>query len=488
MPQLLERVLTSPNLPSLPVAAMRLVQLAQDPEVEIDDFANVISTDPALTSRVLRAANSSYYGLANNVSTIPRAVMVLGLSTVRMLALGFTLVQTMQGAQGPHFDYTGFWRRNLLTGVGARLVAMQLRTADPEEAFIGGLLHGVGILAIQGTIPQEYAGVVTAARGDHKLLAQLERQQFETDHAEIARELTTAWTLPSALVSAVSYYLDVDACPPESRELARCVGFARLLAEASGELNPGEAYRDYIASAAAWYGFSESEAEKLFLEVQRDAAETRELFEIPDWGGPNPAELLQRAHAALAELSLHAVEEQVRWRKEAETLADEVATDPLTGVANRRALSGRLTREIEIARSTGSPLSVLMIDLDHFKTVNDTQGHGRGDDLLRALAAVLRKGVRPRDVVARYGGDEFSVLLPGSGLRAAVFVGERLRQGVEKLDLRDADGKRLAITASFGVAEYNPVEHEGPEALLAQADRALYEAKRAGRNQVAHAA
>ncbi|MCC6237908.1 MAG: GGDEF domain-containing protein [Dehalococcoidia bacterium] len=488
MSELLERVLASPNLPTLPVAAMRLVQLAQDPEVEIDDFAKVISTDPALTSRVLRAANSSYYGLANNVATIPRAVMVLGLSTVRMLALGFTLVQTMRGAEGPHFDYTAFWRRNLLTGVGARLVATKLRTADPEEAFIGGLLHGVGILAIQGTIPKEYAGVVAASRGDHKLLTELERKRWDTDHAEVAAQLTQAWTLPPNLVAAVTYYLNVDECPADARELARCVGFGRLLVEASGELNPGEAYRDYLANAASWYGLSEPEAANLFLDVQRDAGETRDLFELPDWGGPNPAELLQRAHVALAELSLHAVEEQVRWRKEAETLADEVATDPLTGVANRRALSGRLMRELEIARSTGSPLSVLMIDLDRFKTINDTHGHGRGDELLRALAGVLRRGVRPRDLVARYGGDEFSVLLPGSGVRAAMFVGERLRQGVEKLDVRDDEGKRLTITASFGVAEYDPLKHEGPEPLIAAADEALYEAKRGGRNQVAHAA
>lgn len=485
---LLDRVLTSPHLPSLPVAAMRLVQLAQDPEVEIDDFARVISTDPALTSRVLRAANSSYYGLANNVSTIPRAVMVLGLSTVRMLALGFSLVQTMRGAEGPHFDYTAFWRRNLLTGVGARLVATRLRTADSEEAFIAGLLHGVGILAIQGTIPKEYAGVVAASRGDDRLLAEIERKQWGTDHVEVAHALTNSWALPPNLVAAVTYYLDVDECPADAKELARCVGFARLIVEASSELNPGEAYRDYLAKAEGWYGFTETEAAALFLEVQRDAGETRDLFELPDWGGPNPDELLQRAHAALSELSLHAVEEQVRWRKEAETLADEVATDPLTGIANRRALSGRLMRELEIARSVGSPLSVLMIDLDRFKTINDTQGHGRGDELLRLLAGVLRRGVRPRDVVARYGGDEFSVILPGSAMRAAMFVGERLRQGVEKLDLRDEKGKRLPVTASFGVAEYDPLKHDGPEALLKTADEALYEAKRNGRNQVSQAA
>ncbi len=159
MSDLLDQVLRSPNLPTLPAAAMRLVQLAQDPNVEIDDLAMEISSDPALTTRILRAANSSYYGLANDVGTVPRAVMVLGLSTVRMLALGFTLVGSMGGARRLSFDYGDFWRRTLITAAGACLIALHTRTADPEEAFVAGMLSGVGVLAIQGTIPTDHGPV-----------------------------------------------------------------------------------------------------------------------------------------------------------------------------------------------------------------------------------------------------------------------------------------------------------------------------------------
>ncbi len=465
---------------------MRLVQLAQDPDVEIDDFARTISTDPALTSRVLRAANSSYYGLANNVATVPRAVMVLGLSTVRMLALGFTLVQSMRTAEGPSFDYADFWRRNLIAGVGARIIARRTSTADPDEAFVGGLLHSVGVLAIQGAIPREYAPVVAASRGDRTLLRQLEQAQWQTDHTDIGGALATAWNLPPTLIAIVTHYLDAALAPSEYRELTRCVSFAVRAAEACGD-NAAEAYRDFRALAVQWYGIDEASADALFLEIQSEAAEARELFDLPDWGPVDPASVLARAHVALAELSLHSVEEQVRWRREAESLADEVATDALTGIANRRALNGRLTREFEIARSSGTSLSVLMIDLDGFKPINDTHGHALGDEVLRTVANALRKGIRPRDLVARYGGDEFAVVLPGSGARAAVFVAERLRQAIGKLSVRAPGGDNVSVTSSFGVAEYHPLVHVGPEALLAEADRALYEAKRAGRNLVASA-
>jgi len=158
-------------------------------------------------------------------------------------------------------------------------------------------------------------------------------------------------------------------------------------------------------------------------------------------------------------------------------------TDPLTGCANRRTLLEKLHSEIERARRYGLALSVLMIDLDHFKRVNDTRGHLTGDDALRQVAQLLRSVMRSVDVVARYGGEEFLVVLPETAAAGAMSFAERVRERVADHDFA-AGGDPLSVTVSVGVATVDPGTETDADDLLARADAALYRAKRDGRNLV----
>jgi diguanylate cyclase (GGDEF)-like protein len=155
-------------------------------------------------------------------------------------------------------------------------------------------------------------------------------------------------------------------------------------------------------------------------------------------------------------------------------LASTARTDQLTGVRNRRAWDEELPRELARARRVGAPVCVAMIDIDHFKAYNDRHGHLAGDRLLRTAAAGWSRRLRTTDLMARYGGEEFCVLLPGCSEE----IGERL------LDLLRRDMPDRA-TCSAGVAEWDG--HESPEELVGRADRALYAAKRGGRDRVATA-
>lgn len=159
-------------------------------------------------------------------------------------------------------------------------------------------------------------------------------------------------------------------------------------------------------------------------------------------------------------------------------------TDPLTVLFNRRYLVEVMQQELGRFQRTGRPFSLIMMDLDHFKSINDRFGHSRGDEVLRQVADLLRKHHRSSDVAARLGGEEFALLLPETQLTAALQVAETIRRAISELTLSDGQGHPLPITASLGVTEVLPGIRTVDQ-LLERADKALYRAKRRGRNQVA---
>jgi diguanylate cyclase (GGDEF)-like protein len=173
-------------------------------------------------------------------------------------------------------------------------------------------------------------------------------------------------------------------------------------------------------------------------------------------------------------------------QKRAEQALQALATsDGLTGLANRRSFDQALAIEWARARRTRSPISLLLVDVDHFKSYNDVYGHQQGDDCLRTIASAIRKSsMRPADVAARYGGEEFAILLPDTDSEGAHDAAARLRSEVRRRRLAHrASGAGPHMTVSIGIATQVPVE-DSSELLVARADQALYAAKRGGRDRV----
>jgi len=160
-------------------------------------------------------------------------------------------------------------------------------------------------------------------------------------------------------------------------------------------------------------------------------------------------------------------------------------TDALTGILNRRAFMERMTRETLRSRRENTPLSLMMIDIDHFKRINDTHGHQAGDLVLKRFSDRLAATMRPYDFLGRYGGEEFAVCLPGADGLQTGSVAERMRRHVEEMEILLPDGSvSVQITASFGTASCAVESKEGMEGLIKRADDALYRAKDGGRNRV----
>lgn len=178
--------------------------------------------------------------------------------------------------------------------------------------------------------------------------------------------------------------------------------------------------------------------------------------------GTTPAQYLQRLIDGLCDLSLR---------------------DPLTGLANRRQFQAVLEREIDRVTRSGEAALLLMLDIDHFKRVNDSHGHRTGDLVLAAVSEQIRKALRDADIAGRLGGEEFAVMLPETGLGGAILVAERLRQQIATQAIDIGDGQTLQCTLSIGVACLDDATID-LEKLLHRADTALYSAKNGGRNKV----
>lgn len=216
-----------------------------------------------------------------------------------------------------------------------------------------------------------------------------------------------------------------------------------------------------------------------------DLGSTNGTFVNGERLGRDPRELaegdrIQMGRNVMLRVQLHDHFEQ----EAAKQLYESAVRDPLTRVYNRRYLDERLESEMAYAQRHTSPLSVLLIDLDHFKQTNDTHGHPAGDAVLRVVAAAMVRMLRAEDVVARYGGEEFCVVARGIDARNAHIVGERIRKTVEGLKIT-ADGQTLRITVSIGVATFRASRwYSDVGALVGDADAALYRAKESGRNRV----
>jgi diguanylate cyclase len=162
----------------------------------------------------------------------------------------------------------------------------------------------------------------------------------------------------------------------------------------------------------------------------------------------------------------------------------ESLLDPLTKIYNRKHFDEGLLKAFNEASETGEPLSLMLIDIDHFKRFNDTWGHQTGDQVLRLVAMTLKSNIKGKDIAARYGGEEFAAVLPSTDLEGAIIVADNIRKAVQAKDLlkRSTNEKLGRITASFGVAICHP--DDSPASLIERADKCLYAAKAAGRNRV----
>jgi len=297
------------SLPSLPVVALDVMRVCADPEGDIDEFAEVLSRDPVLAGQVLRMANSAFYFRGNEVKTLQRASMVLGMHALKVVALGFTLASEMpRTGSVAGLDLPAYWHRSLLNAVISRSIAHSLEQPIPEEAFLSGLFSDIGKLVLTHAIPEVYGPIVEEAGGWTWL--DLEREQLGFGASEAAELLLRGWHVPEVLVLGSAFadrreQLPADA-PHESRRLADIVALARVgVADIFGDERGGNTW--FVTEAQSRFGLSADAIEQLIADLDQECFDAAEMLSVELPEGVSYAALLEQAQIEVVDLSVEAL-------------------------------------------------------------------------------------------------------------------------------------------------------------------------------------
>lgn len=488
----LNRIIANPRLPSLPSVAMEVLEFTREDSVDLREAARVIQNDQALATKVLRTVNSSYYGLSRPCSTIRQAIVYLGANTVRTLVLGFALVDTMANPDdGNHFDFVDYWRRDLFTAVAARELANIHQLCDPDEAFLGGLMQDIGMIAMHRVLGAKYVQALSQTNGDHRKLPKIERDTFEIDHAAIGAEIAKKWKFPKQFIACIRNHHSSRNAAPAHMAIVRTVELANLIPLLLTFKDADGPRRTLMRDASEWFDIPQKQLPTLLNVVIKAASELSSLFRLDIGECVDVEELLAEAEQRLVQLHSQLDRENQELRENNESLSQQNLVDGLTGAANRLHFDHALNEQFNRAARDGRCVAVIFCDLDHFKPVNDTHGHQAGDYVLVEVARRMMECIGSRGMVARYGGEEFAIIVPEGNRIAATEIAEKVRREVcaapVALNGTSQHAEAIDVTMSLGVAAYEPALATimtRPDQLLKVADQAVYAAKKAGRNCV----
>ncbi len=482
---LLNKIAQCANLPSLPAIAMQVLEMAQKAEVDIAEIARVISKDPAMSSKILKTVNSSFYGRSQHVSTISHALVILGLQSVKTLVLGFSLVTNLSKSKSKGFKHMDYWKRSIYAATAARIIGKKIDLVQQEEAFLAALLKDIGMLILDQIFGDEY-GSIHAKLASHEDLPAAEQAALGATHAEVAGYLAEQWKLPPLLTTPIRHHHDSEnVADPSLRRLTEVISLAGRCANVFVDEQAAPAIAKARAFAAERFGMAETQFDTLMAEIGLRTKEVASLFEINLGSAMNYEQILKKANEALVEITLQFQQQATTLQAENTQLQKQATTDGLTGLANRATLDQFVAARFTEAMAQGKAIAFLMLDVDKFKSVNDTHGHQIGDQVLRVLGKLLSSAARAQDMAARYGGEEMCLVLPGTSRATAAAIAESIRRAICARPIPVGNNASLPVTASIGVSALEPgMPFKEPAHLLKAADMALYAAKRGGRNCV----
>ena len=489
------------RLPSLPTVAIEAVKLFHNLNSSNEALISIVRKDPAIVVRLLKAANSSRYGSRSEVTDLMRAVNMLGRATTASLVLSFSLARQSMESTGYLEYFRKFWLRSFVQASAAEVLAWQFRSvAFRGDCYTINLLSGLGKLALLRAEPEKYVQILKSAAEKNAPLTRIEQEVLGFTHCTLSSVLLQQMGLPERCHNAIRAISDssiTDSGP--DAETSPLVQVTRI-ADAAASLICDDAaavavvvLREAMEKIKLPHEFS---AEELIDQVKCRIEASTEMFDIDPPKMPTASDVLQDALDQLSRYAMmvndvdqHAavpselLEENGRLKRRVADLLQVSRMDALTGVCNRAFFVQRLHEQIALHRVRSQAIGLAVVDVDHFKSVNDTYGHQAGDAALKVIAETLKCMMRETDLVGRYGGEEFVILLEDANSEGMAIVGERIRSRIEAAVV-SFKGHQIRVTASVGLAEgfVQGTEEVFATRLFALADAAMYRAKNSGRN------
>lgn len=485
------------ELPSPPAIALQILNTVQDESKSLQDLAKIISADPALTGKVLRIANSGFYAARTEITSVERALSILGTNLIKNIALSFVISKNMRDKKNDFFDFDYFWRRAVTSAVAAELLTKTLQIRN-DDIFVTALLHDIGVMTLFLSQGDSYGLLLKERKAGGTYLFDLEKKTYGFDHQQLGAALISSWGLPESISEPICYHHANAAAPDKHLTTTNILKTSDLFSSIYCDSNAAEKVRRLQDDLLDIFAIEAEPARELVDMVATKSIEILEMFEI-DPGDMKPySQMLQEANEELGKLNLsyeQLVMELKQSNEKSELLTRElidansrlkqlVFRDGLTGLFNHRYFQEIFSKELARAQRYQSCVSLIMFDIDFFKKVNDGYGHPAGDLVLMNIARVIEGAIRPSDIAARYGGEEFAIILPETNEAGLKVFAERLRRSVEGV-ATSTGGQQIKVTISSGGVTCCPENTEfTKEMLIDTADRALYQSKNNGRNQV----
>ncbi len=425
----LQKVFDSDNLPVLPPVASKLIALASNEETPVRDIVDLISKDIALSAKVLKLANSSFYSMSNTVSTIKQAVSIIGTNGVFSLALSFSFLRISRNKAQDAFDYEKFWEKSLASAVAAKLIKTKIDGIDLEKYFAAGLLLNIGELILARSLPAEYQRISRQISQTRQDILEVEQDILGIDHTRIGYEAAAKWGFPEFLLLPIKLHPWPEAFTGSDQDIRQVIEIAHvaeLLSDILYSNHPMEAYQQFNDKSKNRLGLASKDIQSILKRVNTDLENTAQFFALKIRSNKPVEEILMEANAALSVMNLNyeqmnkeLIAAKIQLQKVTQELTEKnqqleklVYLDGLTGVYNHRFFQGFLDQEIERSKRKQHNLSLIMADVDHFKKFNDRYGHQVGDQILKSICSLIQEHLREYDILSRYGGEELAVVLP----------------------------------------------------------------------------